>query len=133
MRLLFRNTDAFQLLHRDGSRFLFAAFAYQSLGNHDIVDHGQVVEQIELLEYHAHFPPHRIDVGFVFQMRTVDVHGAVGGHFRWFKQRKTVDFTGTAGPDDDDDFASPYGEIDVFTAWTSPKYLCRLSTTMMSS
>ena len=58
--------------HGDAPGLILLALAHHPLGQHDIVQHGQVGEEVELLEDHAHFGPHGVDVGRAVQWDAVD-------------------------------------------------------------
>ena len=56
--------DCFQQLHRTFPRLRFGLFPQRTRREHDVLQHREMGEQIELLEHHAHFHAEFRHIGF---------------------------------------------------------------------
>ena len=58
---LLGDADALQLFPRDAVRLGLRSLADETLRQHHVLERGQVVEQVELLEHHPDLFAHRVD------------------------------------------------------------------------
>ena len=59
---LLGNADPLQQGHRLVQHLPFGAFAHQDRCQGEVIEYGEMGEQVELLEYHPHLAPNRIDL-----------------------------------------------------------------------
>ncbi|MNI33542.1 hypothetical protein D3C73_874990 [compost metagenome] len=98
---LLRDADLFQQRHGLGLALLLAALAHDLLRQAQVVEHGHVREQVEMLEHHADFTAVGIDVGFrVSQLQAVDAHRAGIELFQAIEAAQEGRFAGTGRTDD---------------------------------
>jgi hypothetical protein len=57
---LFGDAHAFQLRHGALLGFLLRQLAHPGRRQRQVLQHGEVREQVELLEHHADLPPHHL-------------------------------------------------------------------------
>ena len=82
-------------------RLLHQAGAHRGEG--DVPPDAHIGEQVEVLEHHAHLPPHRVDVGLgVCDDGAVKGDAARGGRFQQVQAAEEGALAAAGGPDHDD-------------------------------
>lgn len=104
--------DLGQKLQRQRARRVLAHALELDRAERDVFQHGQVREQVEVLEHHAHLLAHRIDVLFerLPCQRLVDLHAvqpdlAAIQRFQMVDRPQERALAGAAGADDGNDLA----------------------------
>ena len=78
-----------------------AAFLFRVTGQGDVLQHGLVGKQVEVLEHHAHFLAVEVDVhGLVRQVHAVEEDGTGGGLLQHVQAAPQGGFAGAGGADD---------------------------------
>ena len=107
-------SDTFEKLHGFLFYFFFFTFLYLDRCQCDIVDHGQVREQLVALEYHTDLLTKLGDGrAAFFDFFAVQGDGAALDLFQCIDAAKQGTLTAATGADDDDDFALMDIEVDV--------------------
>ena len=103
---LVRKTDTLQKLHAAHFR-LVLGFELERHGREcDVLHHGLVREEIEVLEHHAHFPPVEVDVHLlVGDVHAVKKDMAGGRRFQQIQAPEQRGFAAAGGADDRHDLA----------------------------
>ena len=108
---LIRKTDAFQKLHAALFRLVLRFELERDGGERDVLHHGLVGEEIEVLEHHAHFAAVEVDVHlFVGDVHAAKIDMAGGRRFQQVQAPEQRGFAAAGRADDRHDLAARYGE-----------------------
>ena len=103
-----------ELAHGHLGGFGLGAAPDLALGQGDVLDDGQVGEQVELLEHHSHLGPDVVEVGrSVCQLVAVDGDRARGRDFQQVDAAQHGGLARAAGADDDQHLALGHVQVQV--------------------
>ncbi len=101
--------------------FFFAPFAYLNGSQGDVLEHGQMREEIELLEDHTGFHANQLDVvGIIVEFDAIHNDGAALVFFEPVDGANEGGFARARRPKDDNDLAFADFKIDIFEGLEVP-------------
>jgi hypothetical protein len=110
----FGDAHALEVLHRDGAGLVLVLVAHQPRRQHQVLDDGEMREEIEVLEHHADLAAHRVDVAAVLgQLMAVDDDAAAIMLLEPVDAADHGRLAGSGGPADNDALAALDAQIDV--------------------
>ena len=111
---LFGNLDALEVLHGDRFGFRLRHLLHPDRRQRQVVEHGQVRKQVEVLEHHADLAAHLVDVlEVVGELDAVDDDAALLMFFEAVDAADQRRLAGARRAADDDPLALRDGQVDV--------------------
>ena len=121
-------SDAAEQLHRLGLRRRLVHFLQLDRRKHDVLQHGEVGEQVEALEHHADVLAHLVDIGlFVGDHGVVYDDLAAGRLLELVETAEQRGLARTGRSDDADNLALGDGEVDAVENLELVKVLDKIS------